>query len=318
VQPDVLDRLHGIPEFRGRGLLARFLYALPVSLVGRRQEDASAMSARLQADYAQRIRALLDLPAAAEDEHGPSPRLVSVSPWAWDPFREFRRQLEAAMAPGAKLASLADWGSKLGGHVLRLAGLLVVADQVEAGDLGTRWADPVPLTIPGETMERAIALGEYFIAHARVAFQVMAEDPAFAAARRQLVWLVDRKTPLADFSRRTLYRDLHGTFPRVADLAPGLALLEEHGYIRERPKTRTVGRPSPGYLVNPHVYNSLGDRVKSAKISPPADTWGAGATETATFDTFDTIPLETLEPTAQAPEADHDLPGWVTGAEPDP
>jgi replicative DNA helicase len=37
VQPEVLRKLTGLPGFRGRGLLARFLYALPVNTVGSRQ-----------------------------------------------------------------------------------------------------------------------------------------------------------------------------------------------------------------------------------------------------------------------------------------
>jgi replicative DNA helicase len=37
VQPDVLQGLASRPGFRGRGLLARFLYSLPQSLVGHRQ-----------------------------------------------------------------------------------------------------------------------------------------------------------------------------------------------------------------------------------------------------------------------------------------
>lgn len=37
VQPDVLRDIARMPGFRGRGLLARILYALPTSTVGRRK-----------------------------------------------------------------------------------------------------------------------------------------------------------------------------------------------------------------------------------------------------------------------------------------
>jgi hypothetical protein len=40
MQPDVLAGLMDTPGFRGRGLLGRFLYASPTSLLGRRQPDA--------------------------------------------------------------------------------------------------------------------------------------------------------------------------------------------------------------------------------------------------------------------------------------
>jgi replicative DNA helicase len=46
VQPEVLRGLAGRPGFGGRGVLARFLYSLPVSLVGRRQPRHSRRKRR--------------------------------------------------------------------------------------------------------------------------------------------------------------------------------------------------------------------------------------------------------------------------------
>jgi hypothetical protein len=54
VQPEVLRGLAGRPGFGGRGLLARFLYSLPESLVGRRQPGAP--SAGRQPEHPGRIR----------------------------------------------------------------------------------------------------------------------------------------------------------------------------------------------------------------------------------------------------------------------
>jgi len=45
VQPEILQGLAGRPGFRGRGLLARFLYSLPASLVGSRQAGAPTRAA---------------------------------------------------------------------------------------------------------------------------------------------------------------------------------------------------------------------------------------------------------------------------------
>ena len=52
VQPEVLQGLAGRPGFRGRGLLARFLYSLPESLVGRRQAGAPAVPPAVADRYA--------------------------------------------------------------------------------------------------------------------------------------------------------------------------------------------------------------------------------------------------------------------------
>ncbi len=45
VQPDVIRGLAGKPGFRGRGLLARFFFSMPSSLVGRRDVDPPAVPA---------------------------------------------------------------------------------------------------------------------------------------------------------------------------------------------------------------------------------------------------------------------------------
>ena len=58
VQPEVLRGLAGRPGFGGRGLLARFLYSLPASLVGRRQAGAPPVPAAVADRYTLELQAL--------------------------------------------------------------------------------------------------------------------------------------------------------------------------------------------------------------------------------------------------------------------
>ena len=58
VQPDVVVGLASKPGFRGRGLLARFLYSMPRSIVGARAMDPSPVPDDVAAEYAQRGHAL--------------------------------------------------------------------------------------------------------------------------------------------------------------------------------------------------------------------------------------------------------------------
>jgi replicative DNA helicase len=58
VQPEVLRGLADRPGFRGRGLLARFLYSLPPSLVGRRQPGAPPVPPALADRYAVELQTL--------------------------------------------------------------------------------------------------------------------------------------------------------------------------------------------------------------------------------------------------------------------
>jgi hypothetical protein len=64
VQPEVLRGLAGRPGFGGRGLLARFLYSLPASLVGHRQAGAPSVPEAVADRYARELHAL----AASHDE----------------------------------------------------------------------------------------------------------------------------------------------------------------------------------------------------------------------------------------------------------
>jgi hypothetical protein len=64
-QPDVLHALADRPGFRGRGLLARFLYALPVNLVGQRQVNAPPVPAHVRDTYSAELQALCSSLAAA-------------------------------------------------------------------------------------------------------------------------------------------------------------------------------------------------------------------------------------------------------------
>ena len=58
VQPEVLQGLAGRPGFGGRGLLARFLYSLPQSLVGRREVGAPPVPQAMADRYAVELQAL--------------------------------------------------------------------------------------------------------------------------------------------------------------------------------------------------------------------------------------------------------------------
>jgi replicative DNA helicase len=58
VQPEVLQGLAGRPGFRGRGLLARFLYSLPESLVGRRQAGVPPVPPAVADRYTLELQAL--------------------------------------------------------------------------------------------------------------------------------------------------------------------------------------------------------------------------------------------------------------------
>ena len=118
VQPEVLQGLAGRPGFRGRGLLARFLYSLPESLVGRRQAGAPPVPEAV-ADRRLELQALAaSLITPATDD----PTVLVLDPQAAELLLGFERDLEPRLDAGnGDLAHLAGWAAKLVGATCRLA-----------------------------------------------------------------------------------------------------------------------------------------------------------------------------------------------------
>src|SRR5262249_52187395 len=102
VQPDVLQGLAGQATMRGRGFLARHLYSLPRSLVGRRKIAARPVAKAVVDVYARIVRALWELPGAA-GERGPEPHWLEFSAAADEALQRLERWLEPQLAEGQDL-----------------------------------------------------------------------------------------------------------------------------------------------------------------------------------------------------------------------
>jgi hypothetical protein len=245
VQPEVIRGLAQKPEFRGRGLLARFLYALPTSLLGRR--DVNALSAPESAvlDYQDRVLALLSLPIE-KDEHGEAcPHMLTLEAGARGRLQRLEAWVEPQLSEFGELGRMTDWGGKIVGAVARIAGLLHMAALAGTGE-------PWKESISEATVERAIAIGMYLIPHAKAAFAEMGADENVEKAKALLRWIEHKGIEL--FTKRDVHQGTRGTFRRATDVDAPLAVLVERGFIRPREETSTGGpgrHPSPTYDVNP-------------------------------------------------------------------
>jgi hypothetical protein len=246
VQPEVLRGLAGRPGFGGRGLLARFLYSLPVSVVGRRQPGASPVTPAVADRYTLELQALAASLVTPDGNDGPA--LLTLDQEAAELLLGFERDLEPRLAADrGDLAHLAGWAAKLAGATCRIAALLHLAEHLRDG-----WAQPIRFN----TFAAAIRLADYLIEHARAVFDLMGTDPRIDDARWLLDWV--GRTDRTQFSRRDAHRAApRGRFAKATDLEPALRLLEEHGHLRRvdpqpSPDPRGRGRPaSPRFLVNP-------------------------------------------------------------------
>lgn len=146
IQPEVLRDIARMPGFRGRGLLARILYALPTSTVGRRKIAPAPVPADISDSYDVYLRSLV-----ASFADGVSDQ---VTTWTLDReadelLCQFEAELEPQLGDRGTLAHITDWASKLAGASVRLAGLLHLAENMHAG-----WNRPINV----ETLDAAIRI----------------------------------------------------------------------------------------------------------------------------------------------------------------
>ena len=264
VQPGVLREAMARPEFRDRGFVGRFLYAIPTSLLGHRKADPEPMPPEVRAAYRAAVTALLRMPPGA-DAGRSAPHILRFDPEARRAMQDFVAWLEPQLAEGGELGAMADWAGKLVGAVARIAALF---------HLGDRAMEPQPWAAPitADVARRAIRLGrEYLIPHARAAYAEMGADPALTAAQHVLAWIEQGK--VTAFTKREAFNALRGRFQRAGDVDEPLRALEERGYIRPAPPPDRPGpgrKPSPGYTVNPAVHAR-----SAATAAAPAHTAAA-------------------------------------------
>lgn len=246
VQPGVIRQLAEKPEFRERGLPARFLYGMPFTWVGSRKIAAPPLPDTVRAAYQRCVRAILELPRFKGPDGDSLSKELGLSPEAGAALRAFEERLEPRLGEHGDLGHVADWAGKLAGAICRVAGLLHLSEHAKG-------KAPWDTTVAGETMAAAIRMSEdFFIPHALTAFAAMGADPALEAARKLLGW-VERNTKTS-FSLRDAHQDLRKHHLTPPQLEKAALLLVEHGYLRPappEPKPGTGRPPAARFLVNP-------------------------------------------------------------------
>jgi replicative DNA helicase len=227
VQPSVFRDCGQIPGAADRGLLARILYSLPESTLGRRDSRAPEVPAPVAETYHRRMQALalsfrdLTEPVQLALDGDAQEQLIDLLDW-----------IEPHLGPGGSLAPIRAWAGKLAGAVVRIAGLLHIAGHAGTAG-GGNWGQP----IPGDTFHNAEQLGRYYLAHALAAFDLMGADPDLEAARTVLAWIT--RTAAPTFTRRDAFNALRSNrFPKVTALDPALTLL-----WKTSPRPRCATKP---------------------------------------------------------------------------
>lgn len=254
MQPEVLHTMMAKREFRGHGLLARFLWCIPAPMAGYRIARAPTVPAAVSDAYDQLIHRLLDDMMRKE----PNEELTTLvcSPEADDVIARVHSEIEPRMLHGQDLLSMKDWSSKYLGAIARIAGLLHAAEHPD---------QPEVCSITGATMENAARIGQYCLAQAQYIFGGGADhDPAVWQAEEVLDYL--KKHNITSFQKRDLHQKLRTKFGRgrdaranVADFDAVLDLLSDRGWIRLAEADRKEGagrKTSPVFAVHEAVHRA--------------------------------------------------------------
>lgn len=265
MQPAVIEGLAENTAFRGRGLLARFLYAAPQSWVGRRETAPAPVSDATRGAYRQAVRALADV----EGEH-----VLRLMTDASAALQVWEAEIETMLGDGGQMEIMRDWGAKLAGATLRLAAVLHCVGHGPAG------------RIEGPTIAAAVEIGRYLVPHAEAALNLMAAKDVSGDddARYVLRWI--ERHGRREFTKRDAQQHGKRRFPKADDIDPALAELTRRNYIRLRPaEAASPGRPpSPTYEVNPAAFanDKLEKRSHNSHNSTePADNGNSENIESA-------------------------------------
>lgn len=241
LQPGVLSEVSANRRFRDSGLLARFLYAMPSSNVGKRDvRRRVSVPDRVRDDYeAALFRLLENMPAVIG-----KPRVLPMTEPALDLWADFAQEIEDHQGEGGRYEAISDWTSKLPGAVARIAGLLELAEvgvgAEEVSELATR---------------QAVALGRLLIYHAQAAFGLLGTDGVDADAAAIVKWV--QANGLTEFSRRECQKSLSGRFRTQERMSKALDRLQQQDALRHFTR-RNKGAPSSEMcLVNPKLLSLI-------------------------------------------------------------
>lgn len=245
VQPKVLESVVNNGTFTGRGLSARFLYSVPKSLVGSRRFETKPINFDNKKRFGDLIHEILKEPKS-------STTYITLSNDAYSLLKDYYEEFESRLITDLK--DIGGWAGKLVGNILRISALITRARNVkyDAFLYTPSTDDSAEWIVQKEDMESAIKLGNYFLEHARFAFDFMDDNTTKKQALNFLEKLKATKTyeiSFRDSSRMCKYMNKKENATAV------ISLLVDYGYLREKQGTSRAHNKGLVYEVNPAIYD---------------------------------------------------------------
>lgn len=239
-QPGVMQDAAGSKGFRDSGLLARFMYAIPVSNVGKRDVRLrKRIPDEVREAYHKSVYSLLN-GWLCEPGKVPNVRYLYLSDPAKELWLDFSQYIEDNNGDDGKFESIRDWASKLAGAVARIAAILELSEMGLCAD-----------TVSSDAMERAIKLAKVLIPHAKAAFGLLGTDVIDTDAQAIIKWIQTNER--IEFTRSEAQKAMEGRFRTVDKLKLALERLASMDCVQECKRSNKGTKATVYYKVNPRL-----------------------------------------------------------------
>jgi hypothetical protein len=221
-QPDVASALLNDRLLADQGILSRFLVTAPDAASGNRMwHEPSAESDAAMKRYGARLLQILErpLPLAADTQNTLAPWVLPLSPEAASLWKHFYNHVERRVAAGGELEPVRGLANKLPEHAARLAAVLALVRNIEAGEVSS--AD----------MAAGIELAQHYAAEALRLFAASRVSAELYLADRTLKWLRAHWARKPAVSLPDLYQFGPNGIRDKAKASQVVRLLEDHGYL---------------------------------------------------------------------------------------
>ena len=242
LQPGVLAEVASSRRFRDSGLLARFLYAMPESTVGKRDvRQRLTISRMILNEYEARLFGLLE----GRELTASAPRVIGMTDEARECWLDLAEEIEVKQGERGELESICDWSSKLPGAAARIAALFELAE-----------SGPNASHVGLKSTAAAVRLCRLLIPHAQAAFGLLGADAVDTDAAAIVKWA--REGRMLSFSRRECQKAMEGRFRAVSRLEKAIERLVL-GDVAKIEKRQNKGAPPTTMIrMNPKLFVDKG------------------------------------------------------------
>lgn len=241
VQKDVINKMANNEGLRARGFVARWLFSMCESMIGKRKIQDIEIDRSLESLYHQKIIEMLE-PSIYGDE----PTVIKLSNDAWEMWKSFGDKIEEEQKIDGDLHGFQDFGSKMSGKIGRIAGLLHIAKYDSCYH---------KYDVDLDTMTNAIRLGGYFINNLLITFnQIASQNEPIIIANEILETI--KNNNITEFKARDIIRMNRVKIPTADLFESGVRILVERSWVKELSKTNQFlrGRPeAKKYGVSPKL-----------------------------------------------------------------